>query len=71
MPSANECTEVFTELGLTTLEAQIYVFLLQHSPATGYKIAKAIGRSFPSTYKALASLDSAGSVFAPWRPSVN
>ena len=62
MPSTDECAEIFTDLGLTTLEAQIYVFLLQHSPATGYKIAKGIGRSFPSTYKALASLESKGAI---------
>jgi sugar-specific transcriptional regulator TrmB len=57
-----ECAAVLTNLGLTTLEAQIYVFLLQHSPATGYRVAKEIGRSFPSTYKALASLQAKGAV---------
>ena len=62
MSNAEECVNAFTELGLTTLEAQIYAFLLQHSPATGYKIAKGIGRSFPSTYKALASLESKGAI---------
>jgi hypothetical protein len=49
-------------MGLTTLEAEIYVYLLQHAPASGYKIAKGIGRSFPSTYKAVAALQAKGAV---------
>lgn len=62
MATAESCAALFTSLGLTDLEAEAYVFLLQHSPATGYKIAKGIGRSFPSTYKALASLHTKGAV---------
>ncbi|UCF32462.1 MAG: hypothetical protein JSV78_09010 [Phycisphaerales bacterium] len=54
--------ELLSQMGLTELEAEIYVFLLQHSPASGYKIAKGIGRSFPSTYKAVASLQAKGAV---------
>ena len=40
MSSTGSCVEVFAGLGLTELEAQVYVFLLQHSPATGYKISE-------------------------------
>ncbi len=62
MAGEDGCVELFAVLGLTELEAQVYVFLLQHSPATGYRIAKSIGRSFPSTYKALATLESKGAI---------
>jgi hypothetical protein len=60
--NSDGCVEHLTGLGLTMLEAEIYVYLLQHSPASGYKIAKAIGRSFPSTYKAVVSLQAKGAV---------
>lgn len=62
MDSKKEIIGVINELGFTTLEAEIYVFLLQHSPATGYKIAKGIGRSFTNTYKAIAALQSRGAI---------
>ena len=48
------------ELGLTNLEALIYTFLLENSPATGYGIAKGIGKPDANTYKALVSLQSKG-----------
>lgn len=50
------------ELGFTRTEAELYVYLLKDSPATGYKIAKALGRSFATTYGALESLRSKGAV---------
>jgi sugar-specific transcriptional regulator TrmB len=62
MAGEDGCVTLLTDLGLTELEAQVYVFLLQHSPATGYKIAKGIGRSFPSTYQGLASLEANGAI---------
>ncbi len=62
MDSKQEIIGIINELGFTTLEAEIYVFLLQHSPATGYKIAKGIGRSFTNTYKALAALQARGAI---------
>ena len=62
MATAEDCVALFSGLGLSDLEAEVYVFLLQHSPATGYKIAKGIGRSFPSTYKALSSLHTKGAI---------
>jgi sugar-specific transcriptional regulator TrmB len=58
-----ECVRLFQEMGLTQLEAEIYVFLVQESPATGYKIAKGIGRSKTNTYKALASLQNKGAIY--------
>ena len=62
MADSGNCAKLFTGLGLTQLEAETYVFLLQESPASGYRIAKGIGRSFPSTYKALISLQEKGAI---------
>jgi len=50
------------QLGLTQLEAEIYTFLLERSPATGYGIAKGIGKPTANTYKALESLHQKGAV---------
>lgn len=57
-----EIIQTIKSFGFTELEAEIYVFLLQHSPATGYRIAKGIGRSFTNTYKALSALETKGAV---------
>ena len=66
-----------TELGLTGLEAEAYGYLLQHAPATGYGVAKGLGKPTANTYKALESLygrgalileDSANREFRPVSP---
>jgi sugar-specific transcriptional regulator TrmB len=62
MRAVDDITQVITYMGFTALEAEVYVYLLQRSPATGYKIATSIGRSFANTYKALASLQEKGAV---------
>lgn len=49
-------------LGLTHSEAEIYAFLLENSPATGYRIAKGIDKQPANTYRALDSLHSKGAV---------
>jgi len=49
-------------LGFTTLEAEIYTFLLQESPVTGYRIAQALRKPAPNVYKALESLELKGAV---------
>ncbi|MCC6244251.1 MAG: TrmB family transcriptional regulator [Gemmatimonadaceae bacterium] len=49
-------------LGFSELEADVYVFLLRESPATGYRVAQAIGRTAANTYKALESLEARGAV---------
>jgi HTH-type transcriptional regulator, sugar sensing transcriptional regulator len=54
--------QAFERLGLTRVEAEVYLHLVQHSPATGYAIAKAIGRTQGATYKVLASLQQRGAV---------
>lgn len=48
--------------GLTQMEAEVYCYLLQNPPSTGYRIAKAIGRPFNSTYKVLEELRSKGAI---------
>ncbi len=50
------------DLGFTNLEAEIYAFLLQESPATGYRIAQAIGKPAANTYKAIQTLEQKGAV---------
>lgn len=54
--------EQIEKLGLTRVQAEVYVHLVQNSPATGYAIAKAIGRTQGATYKVLSSLESWGAV---------
>jgi sugar-specific transcriptional regulator TrmB len=57
-----ETLDLLQDLGFTRLEAQIFVFLLGESPATGYRIAQAIGKPAANTYKALETLGSKGAV---------
>jgi sugar-specific transcriptional regulator TrmB len=54
--------QALTGLGFTELEAEVYVALLRHSPATGYRVAQSIGRPVANTYKALESLQHKGAV---------
>jgi sugar-specific transcriptional regulator TrmB len=49
-------------LGLTGLEAEIYVHLLRHSPDTGYGVAKALRKAAPNIYKALETLEAKGAI---------
>jgi sugar-specific transcriptional regulator TrmB len=49
-------------LGFSELEAEVYVFLLRESPATGYRVAQAIGRTAANTYKTLESLEAQGAI---------
>lgn len=53
-----------TEFGFTALESVIYAFLLQESPATGYRVAQALKRPVANVYKALESLHTKGAVLA-------
>lgn len=50
------------DLGFTRVEAEVYVYLLAHSPSTGYQIAKAIDRTRGAAYGVLASLAAKGAV---------
>jgi sugar-specific transcriptional regulator TrmB len=49
-------------LGFTRVEAEVYAYLVGNSPATGYQIAKAIGRTRGAAYSVLESLASKGAV---------
>jgi len=49
-------------LGFTETEALIYAYLVENSPATGYRISHAIGKQPANTYKALSSLEAKGAV---------
>ncbi len=58
----DDAFQSLTGLGFTELEAEVYVSLLQSSPATGYRVAQSIGRPVANTYKALESLQHKGAV---------
>ena len=51
------------ELGLTDLEASIYVQLLGTKASTGYAIAKAIAKPVANVYKALTTLEKKGAIY--------
>lgn len=57
-----ETLDDLTSLGLTALEAEIYLHLLGANSLSGYAIAKAIGKPTANTYKALGSLHEKGGV---------
>lgn len=60
--SAADCVIALTKLGFTPLEAEIYAFLVQESPATGYRIAQALCKPAANTYKAIEALESKGAI---------
>ena len=53
---------LLSEIGFTKLESEIYLTLLEKSPATGYFIAQIIAKPVANTYKALDSLFKKGVV---------
>src|SRR5688572_20917974 len=56
--------ETLVSLGFTPLEAEVYTFLLKESPATGYRVAQALGRPVSGVYKTLESLAAKGALLA-------
>jgi sugar-specific transcriptional regulator TrmB len=58
----SQTTQSLINLGLTSLEAEIYTLLLQKSPVTGYAVAKELGKPAPNVYKALEKLEAKGAV---------
>ena len=60
--SSTKALEPLIELGLSGSEAAVYAYLVRHSPATGYKVAKAIGKPVANTYKTIASLEDRGAI---------
>src|SRR5689334_12400249 len=62
MSFSEESIQALQSLDFSELEAAIYTFLLQESPATGYKIAHAIGKPVANTYKGISALQDKGAV---------
>ncbi|HWA83395.1 MAG TPA: helix-turn-helix domain-containing protein [Fimbriimonadaceae bacterium] len=57
-----DASQILTPFGFTNLESEIYAFLLGESPATGYRVAQALGKAAANTYKAIESLQQKGAV---------
>ncbi|WP_394844497.1 TrmB family transcriptional regulator [Pendulispora brunnea] len=56
------CIEALVDLGFTALEAEVYVTLVEHSPATAYKVAQEVGKAAANVYKAVESLQRKGAI---------
>jgi sugar-specific transcriptional regulator TrmB len=52
----SDAEQALTALGFTELEARVYCALLASGPATGYRLAKLVGKAPPNVYQALAAL---------------
>jgi HTH-type transcriptional regulator, sugar sensing transcriptional regulator len=59
---AADISQTLTPFGFTSLESEIYTFLLRESPATGYRVAQALRKAAANTYKAIESLQQKGAV---------
>ena len=62
MENSNELSTLLREMGLSDLEANVYIWLLENNRSTGYKIAMQTGKPIANTYKALKSLEKKGAV---------
>ena len=60
--SFEESVRHLAALGFTDLEAAVYVYLVENSPATAYRVAQGIGKPVANTYKAVESLQQKGAV---------
>lgn len=60
----DDCVEPLVALGFTETEAAVYAYLVEHSPATGYRAAQDLGKPVANTYKAIESLQQKGAVIA-------
>jgi len=56
MSASAAALQPLVDLGFNALEAAAYAFLLRESPATGYRVARAIGKPAANTYKAIEAL---------------
>lgn len=61
------CVEPLMALGFTEMEAVVYAYLVENSPATGYRAAQDLGKPVANTYKAIESLQQKGAVIADQR----
>ncbi|MCK4695487.1 MAG: hypothetical protein KAT74_06980, partial [Candidatus Cloacimonetes bacterium] len=62
MKNSNMLSTLLREMGLSDLEAKVYIWLLENKRSTGYKIAVEISKPVANTYKALKSLEKKGAV---------
>lgn len=58
----SELEPLLSDLGFSPIETGIYIFLLQESPATGYRISHGIGKPTANTYKAITALHEKGAL---------
>lgn len=61
-PCKRPLESLLTSFGFTELESQLYVQLIRHAPATGYRLAQLVGKAPANTYQALAGLGRKGAV---------
>lgn len=60
--SSDESISALGELGFSEIEASVYSYLVENSPATAYRVAQDIGKPVANTYKAVKSLHQKGAV---------
>ena len=51
---------ILMDMGFSRLEAEIYLYLLQNSPATGYRIARDLGQQISNVYSIIKSMHEKG-----------
>lgn len=57
-----QAAKALENLGFSGIESLVYCFLLQESPATGYRVSHAIGKPTANTYNAIAALAQRGAI---------
>jgi HTH-type transcriptional regulator, sugar sensing transcriptional regulator len=55
-------TDSLQQLGLTPMEALAYTYLVANPSATGYRVARGVGKPTANVYRALESLERKGAV---------
>lgn len=64
MEGAEAPEALLTKFGFTELESRLYVQLMRHASATGYRLAQLIGKAPANTYQGLAGLMRKGAVIS-------
>ena len=57
-----QAAKALEALGFSGIESLVYCFLLENSPATGYRVSQAIGKPTANTYNAIAALAQRGAI---------
>jgi HTH-type transcriptional regulator, sugar sensing transcriptional regulator len=57
-----QAAKTLEALGFSQIESLVYCFLLEESPATGYRVSHGIGKPTANTYKAIAALAQRGAI---------